>query len=135
MKKQGLDYQELVATIVRALDIHATVKTGQWCIGPDGHRDIDVEVRGIHNGREYFILIECKDHTYGRTRRKVSINEIDALESKRKDLKADLTVLCSNTGFSAPALRKAGRVRIVAISALATNDNRASYIVEHNFVA
>jgi hypothetical protein len=135
MKKRGLDYQELVATIVRALDSQASVKSGQWCVGPDGQRDIDVEIRGIHNGREYFILVECKDYTYGSTRRRVSINEIDALESKRRDLKADLTVLCSNTGFSAPALRKAGRVGIVTISALATNDNRASFIIEHNFVA
>jgi hypothetical protein len=114
---------------------NAKVETGQAVIGPDGAREVDVEVRGTQDGRPYFILIECKDKTYGRSRRRVSIEEIDALDSKRKDLNADLAVLCSNTGFAAPALQKAGRVGIVAISVLARNDGRAKFVVERDLLA
>lgn len=130
MAKAGTEYQELVAEVVRALDSNAKVETAQAVVGPDGAREVDVEVRGTQNGRPYFILIECKDKTYGRSRRRVSIEEIDALDSKRKDLNADLAVLCSNTGFSGGALLKAGRVGIVAISALARRDGRAKFVVE-----
>lgn len=135
MPKAGTDYQELVAEVVRALDSNATVKTGQLVRGPDGSREVDVEVRGTQDGRPFFILIECKDKTYGRSRRRVSLEEIDALDSKRKDLSTDLTVLCSNTGFTAKALQKASRVGIVAISALAREDGRAKFVVERDLVA
>lgn len=135
MPKAGTDYQELVAEVVRALDSNATVKTGKLVRGPDGEREVDVEVRGTQDGRPCFILIECKDKTYGRSRRRVSIEEIDALDSKRKDLSADLTVLCSNTGFAARALQKASRVGIVAISALARDDGRAKFVLERDLVA
>lgn len=135
MPKIGADYQELVAEVVRALDSDAQVKTGQLVCGPDGGREVDVEVRGTQDGRPYFILIECKDKTYGRSRRRVSIEDVDALDSKRKDLKADLAVLCSNTGFAVRALQKSSRVGIVAISALARNDGRAKFIVERDLLA
>jgi hypothetical protein len=135
MAKAGTDYQELVAEVVRALDSNAKVETGQSVVGPDGGREVDVEVRGNQDGRLYFILIECKDKTYGRSRCRVSIEDIDALDSKRKDLNADLAVLCSNTGFASRALQKAGRVGIVAISVLARNDGRAKFVVERDLLA
>ncbi|MGZ5436762.1 MAG: restriction endonuclease, partial [Pyrinomonadaceae bacterium] len=133
--KAGTEYQELVAEVVRALDSNAKVETGQLVIGPDGGREVDVEVRGTQDGRQYFILIECKDKTYGGSRRRVGIGEIDALDSKRRDVNADLAVLCSNTGFAAKALRKAGRVGIVAISILAHADGRAKFVVERDLFA
>jgi hypothetical protein len=46
MAKAGHEYQEIVAAVATALHRGSTVKTGQWVAGPDGSREVDVEVRG-----------------------------------------------------------------------------------------
>ncbi len=46
MPKAGTEYQELVALVAQALDPEADIRTGQWIEGPDGNREVDVEVRG-----------------------------------------------------------------------------------------
>ncbi|MGZ8163148.1 MAG: restriction endonuclease, partial [Methylobacter sp.] len=119
MVKLGDEYQEIVGLVREALDPDAAVKVGQWIEGPDGRRDMDVEVRGTVEGKEQFILVECKDW-----KKKVGIETIDALESKRHDLVADHAVIYSNSGFSQPALRKARRVGIQAFSALREKDKK-----------
>jgi hypothetical protein len=63
MAKAGDEYRELVGAVIAALDPGSAVKTEQWITGPDGERDMDVEVRGALNGVPHFILVECKDHT------------------------------------------------------------------------
>ena len=72
----------------------SAVKEGQWLKGPDGRRHLDVTVSGIANGRNVTIIIECKDW-----RRPVGIETIDALNSKRQDIIADLAFICSNSGL------------------------------------
>ena len=119
MVKAGDEYQEIVGDVQRALDPGATVKVGTWVIGPDGKRDLDVEVRGTVEGRPRFILIECKDW-----RRRVGIDVVDALKSKREDLGADQAIIYSNSGFTKPALHKADRIGIDALSALRASDGR-----------
>lgn len=71
------------------------------------------------DGHRFFALIECKDW-----KDKVGIEEIDKLDSKRRDLAADRTMICSNSGFTDTALRKARRVGIQAASVLAAGDGR-----------
>src|SRR5215510_1062106 len=44
--KAGDEYQDIVAAVQCALDPGAAVRAGQWIEGPDGRRDLDVEVRG-----------------------------------------------------------------------------------------
>ena len=61
MAKPGDEYRELVGTVMAALDPGSAVKTEQWITGPDGERDMDVEVRGTLKGTPHFILVECKD--------------------------------------------------------------------------
>lgn len=117
MPKRGDEYQEIVGAVAKALDPGATVNVGQWVEGPDGRRDMDVEVKGTIEGRPRFVLIECKDW-----RRPVGIKEIDALDSKRHDLGSDETIIYSNSGFTGDALRKARRVRIGACSVLKAKD-------------
>ena len=119
MTKLGDEYQDIVGAVEKALDSGAIVKVGQWVKGPDGRRDMDVEVRGIIDGEPKFILVECKDW-----KKPVGIKEIDALESKRHDLGADDTVIYSNCGFTRDALRKARRVGIGACSAIKAGDGR-----------
>ena len=102
-----MDYQELVGTIESAFDSGAEVRVGEWIEGPDGNRDCDVSIRGTREGVPYFAFAECKDW-----KRRVGIETVDALDSKRKDLNSDLTALYSNSGFSAHAVQKAKRAGI-----------------------
>jgi hypothetical protein len=130
MAKAGDEYQEIVGVVAKALDPGASVKVGQWMEGPDGRRDMDVEVRGTVNGAAYFALIECKDW-----KAPVGIKVVDALDSKRHDLNADRAIIYSNSGFTAPALRKAARVEIETFSALKAGDNSIRVVVERSFIA
>lgn len=72
MAKPGEKYQQIVNALVQALDPNATVRVGQWIHGPDGQREVDVEIRGCVDDNGHFTLVECKDW-----RRPVDIQEID----------------------------------------------------------
>ena len=76
MVKAGDLYMELVAKVREALDPGATVKTGQWIEGPDGEREVDVEVRGTVDGNLHFVLVEAKDW-----KKRVDVQTVDALDS------------------------------------------------------
>jgi len=54
------------------------------------------------------VVIECKDWN-----RPIGIAFIDALDSKRRDLGASIAMICSNSGFTSDALRKAARVEFL----------------------
>jgi Restriction endonuclease len=111
--KAGDAYRELVGTIMTALDRGSTVKTEQWITGPDGERDMDVEVRGTLNGFTHFVLVECKDHA-----RPIGIGYVDGFESKIRDLKPERAIMFSNSGFTRDALKKGNRVGIEMASAM-----------------
>ncbi len=116
--------------VAKALDPNADIKTGQWIEGPDGNREVDVEVRGTINGESHFILIECKDW-----KRPVDIQAIDALDSKRFDLSPNAAIIYSNSGFTKTALRKAKRVGIDAFSAVAEGNKRVRCFLERELAA
>lgn len=122
-EKKGTPYEKLVAIVVSAFHPNCEVKQGQWVDGPDGRRDMDVVIEGLINNKHKKILIECKDYDKMKTG-KVGISIIDALDSKRKDLNIDVCFICSNSGFTADALRKAKRVGVGAISVLRKGDDR-----------
>jgi hypothetical protein len=130
MAKPGDEYQDIVGAVQRALDPGAEVRVGIWVTGPDGRRDLDVEVRGTLNGIPYFTQIECKDWSDP-----VGIAVIDAIDSKRRDIGADSAIVFSNSGFTEPALRKASRVGIGLASALRANDQRIRVGVHKELVA
>jgi hypothetical protein len=119
MSKLGDAYQEAVADVARILDPNARVDVGVWVTGPDGRRDLDVAVYPFPNNPTPLVLIECKD--WGRP---VGIAAIEALESKRRDLGVSVAMICSNSGFTADAIRKAARVGIPVLSALVEGDSR-----------
>lgn len=127
----GREYQELAALVAKTLDPDAVIRTGTWVEGPDGGREVDVEVRGTVDGAPHFVLIECKD--WGK--RRVDIQEIDKLDSKRRDLGADAVVICSNSGFSKKALRKAARTGIDAVSIVAAGNRRVRAVLEREVIA
>ncbi|HEY5743224.1 MAG TPA: restriction endonuclease [Terrimicrobiaceae bacterium] len=130
MAKAGDEYQVLVGKVVQALDPGARVKVGTWIQGPDGRRDMDVEVRGMKDGKQHFVLIECKDWADP-----IGIEKIDALDSKRQDLAADATVIFSNSGFTEPALAKCKRVGIQAAAALVHGDARACVQIQEQYLS
>jgi len=117
----GSPYQELVGLVAKAMDPNSTVKTGQWVVGPDGKRDLDVIIEGSIDKEPYKVLIECKDYD-PKTTGKVGIEIVDALDSKREDLPVDKAFICSNSGFTSEALRKARRKNIGMISVLKSGD-------------
>ena len=130
MPKAGTEYQELVALVAKALDPKADIQTGQWIEGPDGDREVDVAVWGTVDGAPHFIHIECKDW-----KRPVDIQAIDNLDSKRRHLSADAAMLYSNSGFTKNALRKAERVGIDAVSAMAAGNRLIRPMIERELVA
>jgi len=91
---------------------------------------MDVSIRGVRDGQTFFALIECKDW-----KRRVGIHVVDALHSKRDDLKADVSAIYSNSGFTKDAERKATRVGISLCSAMKSGDKRVRIIVEQHVLA
>ena len=130
MAKAGDEYRELVGKVMEVLDAGSAVKTEQWITGPDGERDMDVEVRGMLNSVSHFILVECKDHA-----RRIGIGFVDAFESKIRDLKPNRAIMFSNSGFTRDALKKANRVGIEMASAMKAKDNTIKIGVHRELVA
>jgi Restriction endonuclease len=122
MAKAGDEYQDLVALVAGALHPTASITVGEWVLGPDGRRELDVAVRSPSGEPVRLVLIECKDW-----KDPVGIEEIDKLESKRRDLHAEKAVICSNSGFTRNALRKADRVGIFPVSALIAGNTGIRY--------
>jgi hypothetical protein len=128
-RRRGTPYEQVVEEIAKAMDPSSKVERGQWVEGPDGLRELDVRIIGAFEGEVRKILIECKDYDPGSTGR-VGIGEVDALESKRRDLGFQRSAICSNAGFTGGALRKANRTGIGLISALKEGDERIRFSVD-----
>lgn len=127
-RNSGQPFQELVAEIARAFDPQATVQCGEWVIhSEDGRRDMDVSIRGTLNGRPFLALVECKD--YSTRTGPVGIGIVEELDSKRGDVGADYAFICSNSGFTRPAISKAKRVGIGTIAVLQKGDSRTRALI------
>jgi Restriction endonuclease len=122
--KRGDAYQKAVASVAKSIVPSAVIDVGAWIDGPDGRRDLDVLIRPNGTGAPPLVVIECKDWN-----RPIGIAFIDALDSKRRDIGASIAMICSNSGFTADALRKAARVGIPALAALIEGDNRIRVVV------
>jgi hypothetical protein len=121
--KRGDEYQRTVAEVAQNLVPSALVEVGSWINGPDGRRDLDVLIRSSAESTP-MVVIECKDWN-----RPIGIALIDALDSKRRDIGSPVAMICSNSGFTADALRKAARVGIPALAALIKGDRRIRVVV------
>ena len=128
-RKRGTEYQRVVAEVVRVFDCKAKITEGQWLVGPDGRRELDVMIEGTADDRPTKGIIECKDFD-PKTTGPVGIVFIDALDSKRRDLGADFSLMCSNAGFTTDAMRKAKRVGIGLISVMKKGDRRIRFSVK-----
>jgi len=113
---------------MQAMEPGAQVRRGQWVVGPDGRRELDVVVRGHTEGQRRSVLVECKDFDPGSTG-PVGIGYVDALESKQRDLGIGFAMLCTNAGFTADAVRKAARVGIGLVGVMRKGDGRIRFAV------
>ena len=121
IRKRGTGFEQVVAEVVKAMEPTHAVEQGTWVEGPDGRRELDVVITVEVDAQNRTVLIECKDFAPGRT---VGIEYVDALDSKRQDLGVDVTLLCCNAGFTAPAILKAARVDIGLIGVMREGDSR-----------
>jgi hypothetical protein len=125
--KAGIEFEQVVGEICREFDPGADVQQGVWEEGPDGRRNLDVVVTGNVEGQRRRIHIECKD--YNPARGPIGIEYVDAIESKHRDMNIDVSVLCSNAGFTSGAISKAKRLNIGLIAVLRENDDRVRFEV------
>jgi Restriction endonuclease len=130
MPKRGTWYEDTVADIAALLYPNVTIHVRTRVEGPDGGREVDVEIRWGTDPDRKFVLLECKDR-----KAPVDLPEIDALHSKSIDLAPDLTILYSNSGFTKRALRKANRLGIGAMSAMVRGSPQIRYRVEYRLIA
>lgn len=125
---ENTDYRELVADVIHAgFGPKADIKVGSGIAGPDGVRNVDIEVRSVVNGKHKLMVIKVVDLPGDE---KVGVEVIDAFDSKRTDIQADVALVCSNTGFDSTAIRKAKRKGIGLISVLRQGDRRVKAIIE-----
>lgn len=125
--KAGIEFEQVVADIFKYLDPGAQVKQGIWEEGPDGRRNLDVVISGRADGDLRRIHVECKD--YDPARGPIGISYVDAIESKHRDMNFDVSILCSNAGFTSGAISKAKRKNIALIGVLRADDGRIKYAV------
>jgi len=125
-KKAGAPYEAAVRDLFRQFSPTATVNAGVWVQGPDGRRELDVDILEKQGDRTVHGVVECKDFNPDTTG-PVGIGFIDALDSKRHDLKLDFAFLCSNAGFTDDAIRKAKRVNIGLLGATRSGDSRVRF--------
>ena len=131
MAKAGTDYMEIVGAVQQAMDPGAKVTTGDWIQTKYGRRDRDVYVVGAVHGDPHTVLIECKDWSDP-----VGIDVVEQLDTKRRhSVKADAVLICSNSGFTKPAILLATDLGIGLISALKAGDDRIRYIALTKYVA
>jgi len=131
MAKSGDEYMEIVGSVQRAMDPGAKVTTGTWVQTKYGRRDRDVYVEGSVIGATRTVLIECKDWADP-----VGIDVVEQLDTKRRhSVQADVVMICSNSGFTRPAILLATDLGIGLISALKLNDDRIHYEVVTEHVA
>jgi hypothetical protein len=129
--KRGTLYEHVVAKVLKSMDPGASVERGVWVEGPDGRRELDVFISGMTDGRHRRVLVECKDFD-PKTSGPIGIAYVDALESKRRDLDVDVSLICSNAGFTADAASKARRVGIGLMAVMKKGDRRIRIAVTIN---
>lgn len=118
---ENADYRELVVQVIHAFQPHAYISVAGAVLGPDGARTVDIQVWPTSGGVPGPTVIDVIDRPDGQP---VGIDAIDSADSKRRDVRAQAMLLCSNTGFDALAIQKAKRSNIGLIAVLKHGDKR-----------
>lgn len=105
----GKEYERIVASIYRQFSGDAIIKENEIING----RQIDVTIRNHVAGHECLIIVECKDYN-----RSVEVSKVDSIIGVMEDVRASLSVIVSDSGFTKGALERAqnnGRVKLVSV--------------------
>ncbi len=119
------EYRKLVAAVIHAFEPKSELAVGALVNTTDGTRKVDVILRSSDRSR-----VTAIDIVYTPMERKAGVEVVDAAESKKRDIKADVMLLCSNTGFDEMAIKKAKRARIGIMSVLHRGDQRVKAVIE-----
>jgi hypothetical protein len=110
----GIAFEKAVAQVQAQFDSAATVTHNETIVDRLGQaRQFDVVIRGKFAGQSLLGVIECKDY-----RRPVGTPQVDAFVTKSADVNANLKMLISRRGFSAPAIEKCAHYGIQPLSLL-----------------
>lgn len=108
-------FEALTAEIIRRWTPGATVTLDERIVGASGRtRQVDVAVRTEIAGQQLFMAFECKHKT-----RPVAVGTIDEFAGKLEDIRANLGVLVSDSGFDAGARARAkqhGRIQLCRLA-------------------
>jgi hypothetical protein len=110
INKTGKQFEILTKEIFELLsrnERYTSVEHNVQLESPDGLRQIDVLIRSKSTSLDLMTIVECKDHN-----RILSVEYIDAIYSKKQDVRADIAVLVARKGFSKSAKHKADRLGI-----------------------
>lgn len=97
-------FERVIAGVQKLADFGATVIHNDRIKGMATHRmrQIDVSVRFKKAQSEYLLIVECK-----RSKRKVSIDKVEAFITKMHDVGADRALMVTNTGYQTGAIEAA----------------------------
>jgi hypothetical protein len=114
MSKQSNDFQRLVKRIynqIVPLGAKVTESAMVWDKSAETQREVDILVEYSYAGHPCNFVVECRDRS-----KKDSVEWIDGLIGKVRDLQVDKVIAVSSSGFSKSAQRKARAVNIETIS-------------------
>jgi len=114
MKRNGSDFEEVVLQIQRKLAPDCEVLHDVRLVDRLGHkRQFDIVLRGTVGSYPVLGVIECKD-----LKRRVGTPQIEAFITKVRDLRANIALVVSRSGFTAPAVETATDYGIGTLSLL-----------------
>lgn len=119
-KNTGKSFERFVYEIYKVLtkdNQFSSVEHNVKLEGKDGPRQIDVLLRMHVANAEILIIIECRDYA-----KRLDVIQIDAFDSKLRDVNASKGILVSRKGFSSTARAKAARLGIILCQASFANE-------------
>ncbi len=112
--KTGKSLEKAVAKIQQMMDPNSTVTHNEFLTDKLGHsRQFDVVIRGKLGGRDILGVIEYKDWND-----KVGTPEVEAFVMKSRYVNANIVLMVSPKGFTAPALALAKHEGVGTLSLL-----------------
>lgn len=113
MSNNGKDFEQLVECITNCMHSHAIItpndKIRDKLTGRK--RQIDISIRIKDGPTNFLVIVEARDRS-----RKVCVEYIEQIKSKRDSVGADKAIIVSNKGFTKPALSKAKAYNIETYS-------------------
>ena len=108
--RKGRDLEEVIKKLEEATSMGLIVKSPDFILDKitNSKREVDVSIRGRIGSHDFLIIIECR-----KRRVKGTVDWIEQIITKTKDLGADKVIAISSSGFSENAIEKARMHNVV----------------------